>query len=216
MEALSLLAGPGPRRILCLGAHADDIEIGCGGTVLRLLREHPGSVVHWIVFAASPVREAEARASAADFLADAGEAQVVVHHFRESYFPSVASEIKDAFESIKRAVQPDLVLCHRKADAHQDHRVIADLAWNTYRDHAIWEYEIPKYDGDLGLPNVYVPLSSADAQRKVELLLEHFESQKTRAWFRADTFHSLMGVRAIECNAPDGRAEGFYVRKLVV
>jgi LmbE family N-acetylglucosaminyl deacetylase len=205
-----------PLKLLCLGAHADDIEIGCGGTLLRLLRERPGSSVHWVVFAANPVREAEARASAADFLASAGSSQVVIHHFRESYFPSVASEIKDAFEAIKRALSPDLVLCHRKQDAHQDHRVIADLAWNTWRDHAIWEYEIPKYDGDLGQPNVYVPLSTADAARKVELILRHFESQATRAWFRADTFNSVMALRAIECNAPDARAEAFYVRKIVV
>jgi len=205
-----------PLKLLCLGAHADDIEIGCGGTLLRLLEEHPGTIVHWVVFAANPIREAEARASAASFLRQAGEAHVVVNHFRESYFPTVASEIKDAFEAIKARVQPDLVLCHRKNDAHQDHRVIADLTWNTWRDHAIWEYEIPKYDGDLGQPNVYVPLKSETAQLKVDLILEHFKSQATRAWFRADTFHSLMGVRAIECNAPAGRAEAFYVRKLVV
>jgi len=202
--------------LLCLGAHADDIEIGCGATVLRLLREYPGARVHWVVFAANPVREAEARDSAAAFLTAAGESEVVVHHFRESYFPSVASDIKDAFEKIKHAVRPDLVLCHRKIDAHQDHRTIADLAWNTFRDHAIWEYEIPKYDGDLGLPNVYVPVTRSDADRKVELILKHFPSQASRAWFRADTFHSLMGVRAIECNAPEARAEAFYVRKLVV
>jgi LmbE family N-acetylglucosaminyl deacetylase len=205
-----------PLKLLCLGAHADDIEIGSGGTVLRLLREHPGSTVHWVVFAANSVREVEARVSAAAFLASAGTSDVVVHHFRESYFPSVASEIKDAFEAIKQQVKPDLILCHRKDDAHQDHRVIADLAWNTFRDHAIWEYEIPKYDGDLGLPNVFVPLSRADAKRKVELLMAHFPSQASRTWFREETFHSLMGVRAIECNAPDGSAEAFYVRKLVV
>lgn len=201
---------------MCLGAHADDIEIGCGATILRLLREYPGARVHWVVFAANPVREAEARASAAAFLTTAAESSVTIHHFRESYFPSVASDIKDAFESIKRAVRPDLILCHRKVDAHQDHRTIADLTWNTFRDHAIWEYEIPKYDGDLGLPNLYVPVSRADADHKVELILKHFPSQAARAWFRADTFHSLMGVRAIECNAPEARAEAFYVRKIVV
>jgi LmbE family N-acetylglucosaminyl deacetylase len=205
-----------PLKLLCLGAHADDIEIGCGGTLLRLLQERPGCSVHWVVFAANPVREAEARASAAEFLTKAGSSQVTIHHFRESYFPTVQAEIKDAFEAIKRALQPDLVLCHRKDDAHQDHRVVADLAWNTWRDHAIWEYEIPKYDGDLGLPNLYVPLSRSDADRKVELVLKHFQSQASRAWFRSDTFHSLMGIRAIECNAAEGRAEGFYVRKLVV
>ena len=205
-----------PLKLLCLGAHADDIEIGCGGTLLRLLRERPGSLVHWVVFAANTVREAEARASAADFLISAGASKVIVHHFRESYFPSIVAEIKDAFEAIKLELQPDLVLCHRKVDAHQDHRVVAELAWNTFRDHTIWEYEIPKYDGDLGLPNLFVPLTRADAERKVDLLLKHFQSQASRAWFRPDTFHSLMGVRAIECNAVEGRAEAFYVRKLVV
>jgi LmbE family N-acetylglucosaminyl deacetylase len=210
------LDSPAPPKLLCLGAHADDIEIGCGGTLLRLLREYPGTVVHWVVFAANPERNAEARSSANAFLASAGSAQVVIHDFRESYFPSVASEIKDAFERIKLALSPDLVLCHRKTDAHQDHRVIAELAWNTFRNHAIWEYEIPKYDGDLGQPNLYVPLSASDAERKVQLLLEHFKSQQSRTWFKADTFHGLMSVRAVECNAPDARAEAYYVRKLVV
>lgn len=216
MLSLKLDDRSGPLNLLCMGAHADDIEIGCGGTLLRLLGERPGCVVHWVVFAANPEREAEARAAAADFLQKAGRSEVVVHHFRESYFPSVASDIKDAFEAIKRAVQPDLVLCHRKVDAHQDHRVIADLAWNTFRNHAIWEYEIPKYDGDLGLPNLYVPLLREQADRKVELLMTHFKSQASRAWFKADTFHGLMSVRAVECNAPEGRAEAFYVRKVVV
>lgn len=215
MRRFTLGDSGSPLQLLCLGAHADDIEIGCGGTLLRLLRERPGSSIHWVVFSANPVREAEARASAADFLASAGSSALAIHHFRESYFPSVASEIKDAFESIKRQLAPDLVLCHRKEDAHQDHRVIADLAWNTFRDHSIWEYEIPKYDGDLGHPNVYVPLSRADADAKVELILRHFPSQRTRAWFRSGTFQGLMSVRAVECNAAEGAAEAFYVRKLV-
>src|SRR5215216_3419579 len=162
MRRFTLEDRSSPLKLLCLGAHADDIEIGCGGTLLRLLRERPGSSVHWVVFSANSVRQAEARASAAAFLSSAGTSEVVVHDFKESYFPSVASQIKDAFEGIKRQLNPDLVLCHRKRDAHQDHRVIAELAWNTFRDHAIWEYEIPKYDGDLGLPNVYLPLSRAD------------------------------------------------------
>lgn len=215
MRRFTLEDRSSPLKLLCLGAHADDIEIGCGGTLLRLLRERPGSSVHWVVFSANAVRQAEARASAAAFLSSAGTSEVIVHDFKESYFPSVASEIKDAFEGIKRQLNPDLVLCHRKRDAHQDHRVIAELAWNTFRDHAIWEYEIPKYDGDLGLPNVYLPLSRADAEAKVELILRHFPSQASRAWFRKETFAGLMSVRAVECNAPDGFAEAFYVPKLV-
>lgn len=205
-----------PLNILCLGAHADDIEIGCGGTMLRLLQEYPGATVRWVVFAANPVREAEARNSAAAFLGSAGSSQIEIHQFRESYFPAVASEIKDEFERIKGSFKPDLIFSHRKLDAHQDHRVVAELAWNTWRDHAIWEYEIPKYDGDLSQPNTYVPLSRAIADQKVRLILEHFKSQATRAWFRPDTFDSLMGLRAVECNAPEARAEAFYVRKLVV
>jgi LmbE family N-acetylglucosaminyl deacetylase len=205
-----------PLKLLCLGAHADDIEIGCGATLLRLLAERPGSSVHWVVFSANPEREAEARGSASEFLAGAGSAEVVVHHFRESYFPSVVSDIKDAFEGIKLAQKPDLILCHRLMDVHQDHRVVAELTRNTFRNHAVWEYEIPKYEGDLGSPNVYVPLSRAHAERKVQLLLKHFPSQSSRAWFQSDTFHGLMSLRAIECNAPEARAEAFYVRKLVV
>jgi LmbE family N-acetylglucosaminyl deacetylase len=208
-----------PFRVLCLGAHADDIEIGCGGTVMRLLSEQAdrgGCAVHWVVFSATPDREREARASAAEVLAQAGEATVVVKSFRESFFPAAWSEIKTAFEEVKRAFEPDVVFCHRTADMHQDHRVVGELAWNTFRDHLVLEYEIPKYEGDLGSPNLYVPLPRALAERKVELLLRHFASQAARRWFRPDTFHGLMSVRGVECNAPDGRAEGFHARKIIV
>ncbi len=146
-----------PLRILCLGAHSDDIEIGCGGTVLRLLAERPGSSVDWIVFSATSVREEEARASAAEFLAQAGRASIVVKTFRESYFPALWAEIKDAFEEL-RSVEPDVVLTHRRRDEHQDHRVLGELTWNTFRRQLILEYEIPKYEGDLDPPNFFVPL----------------------------------------------------------
>jgi LmbE family N-acetylglucosaminyl deacetylase len=208
--------GSGPLTLLCLGAHSDDLEIGCGGTVLRLLSERPGSSVHWIVFSATPERETEARASAADFLAQAGERRVVVKSFKESYFPYVATSIKDFFEELKQSVQPDLVFCHRRLDMHQDHRLIAELAWNTFRNHSVLEFEIPKYEGDLGHPNLFVPLSRSVADLKVELILRHFASQANRAWFRPDTFHGLMSVRAVECNASEGRAEAFYAPKLIV
>lgn len=212
------LGKPGtPLEILCLGAHSDDIEIGAGGTLLRLLAERPGSTVHWVVFAShSPQREAEARASAAAFLAGAGQVDLEVHAFRDGFFPSLISQIKEQFERIKQAVKPDLILCHRTRDAHQDHRTIAELAWNTWRNHLILEFEIPKYEGDLGQPNVYVPLSRQTAERKVALLLQHFASQAGRSWFRAETFESLMRLRAIECNAPEGFAEAFHARKLVL
>lgn len=201
-------------RILCLGAHSDDIEIGCGGTLLRLLGERAGSSVHWVVLSATPEREREANASAAEFLAEAQSSTVVVKTFPESFFPSAWADIKKAFEEIKRAATPDVVLCHHRKDFHQDHRVVAELAWNTFRDHVILEYEIPKYEGDLATPNFYVPISRLVADRKVDLLLRHFASQAVRPWFRPDTFHGLMAVRGVECNAPQGRAEAFHARKL--
>jgi LmbE family N-acetylglucosaminyl deacetylase len=205
-----------PLRLLCIGAHSDDIEIGCGGTVLRLLAERPSTRVTWVVLSASDTRELEARASAAAFLAGAAEATVTVKSFRESYFPHVGAEIKDFYEELKRSVQPDLILCHHREDLHQDHRVVAELTWNTFRNHLIAEYEIPKYEGDLGKPNLFVPLPRALADRKVELLVKHFASQAGRTWFRPDTFHGVMSIRGVECNAPEARAEAFHVRKLVL
>jgi LmbE family N-acetylglucosaminyl deacetylase len=202
-----------PLRILCLGAHSDDIEIGCGGTVLRLLAERPGCSVDWVIFSATPEREREARASAADFLAQAAKSSIVVKSFRESYFPAAWAEIKDFVEEL-RPVAPDVILCHRREDEHQDHRTIGELVWNTFRRHLIFEYEIPKYEGDLGAPNAFVPLSHAVAARKVELLGRHFASQASRSWFRPATFQGLMAIRGVECNAPDGWAEAFHVRKL--
>ncbi|HEX4446332.1 MAG TPA: PIG-L deacetylase family protein [Polyangiaceae bacterium] len=217
MVPVALGAGPAaPLRILCLGAHSDDIEIGCGGTILRLLAERPGSVVHWAVFSASPEREIEARGSARDFLVDAKASTVVVKQFRESFFPAFWTDIKEFFEQTKREFNPDLVLCHHRHDFHQDHRAVAELAWNTFRNHLIFEYEIPKYEGDLGHPNVLVPLPRVVADRKVELILRHFGSQATRTWFRADTFQGLMSIRGVECNAPEARAEAFHVRKMTI
>jgi LmbE family N-acetylglucosaminyl deacetylase len=205
-----------PLDVLCLGAHSDDIEIGCGGTLLRLLSERPGCRVTWVVFSATPEREKEARASADAFLADATSREVIVCSFRESFFPYLGAEIKMYFEELKSLIQPDLILCHRRSDEHQDHRTIAQLTWNTFRNHVIAEYEIPKYEADLGQPNIYVPLSTETSERKIELLFEHFGSQRNRTWFRAETFRGLMAVRGIECNAPDGMAEALHVRKLVL
>jgi LmbE family N-acetylglucosaminyl deacetylase len=205
-----------PLKILCLGAHSDDLEIGCGGTILRLLDEHPGSAVHWVVFSASPEREVEARASAAAFTEKAASSTVVTQTFRESFFPAQWVEIKEFFEQTRRAFEPDLVLCHHRDDLHQDHKTIAELTWNTFRNHLVLAYEIPKYEGDLGKPNVYVPLSREQADRKVALILQHFASQAGRTWFRPDTFHGLMSIRAIECNAPSARAEAFHGRKIVI
>jgi LmbE family N-acetylglucosaminyl deacetylase len=205
----------GPLRILCLGAHADDVEIGCGGTLLRLVDEWAPVSVRYVVFSATPARADEARASAAALLTGAAETTVDVHGFRESYFPWAGAEIKDAFAVLKRAFSPDLIFTHRREDLHQDHRTIAELTWNTFRDHLVLEYEIPKYEGDLGTPGVFVPLGDAVARRKVEHVLKHFPSQAGRSWFRASTFEALLRLRGVECNAPDGWAEAFHVRKLV-
>jgi LmbE family N-acetylglucosaminyl deacetylase len=218
MLPLTLGRGPesSPLQVLCLGAHSDDIEIGCGGTLLRLLAERPATTVHWVVLSATPDRELEARASASNFLSGAREASVVVKTFRESYFPYLGAEIKDFFEELKRSVQPDVVFCHHNRDMHQDHGLVAELTWNTFRNHLIFEYEIAKYEGDLTTPNVYVPLTRAQASRKVELLLKGFPSQASRTWFRPDTFDGLMSLRGVECNAPEGKAEAFHARKLVL
>jgi LmbE family N-acetylglucosaminyl deacetylase len=205
-----------PLRLLCLGAHCDDIEIGAGGTILRLLAEHPGSQVDWVVLSSNPEREKEARAAAADFLAGAGAARVRVEAFRESFFPYQGAAIKDFFEEVKATVSPDLVLTHHRRDEHQDHRLVAELTWNTFRNHLIAEYEIPKYEGDLGHPSLFVPLSSQLAARKVELIVRHFPSQAGRSWFRPETFQAVMSLRGVECSAPDGLAEAFHCRKIVL
>jgi LmbE family N-acetylglucosaminyl deacetylase len=216
MLRLALGRKDGPLELLCLGAHCDDIEIGCGGTLLRVLAERPGCSVHWVVFSSNPERAAEAQASAAAFLGGAARSRIVIESFRESYFPHVGAEVKDAFERLKRDAAPDVVFAHHRADMHQDHRVVAELAWNTFRDHLIAEYEIPKYEGDLGTPNVFFDLPDAVARRKVELILQHFPSQATRSWFRRETFEAVMRLRGIECNAAEGWAEAFHCRKVVV
>ncbi|HEY3499875.1 MAG TPA: PIG-L deacetylase family protein [Polyangiaceae bacterium] len=210
-------AGPtAPLSVLCLGAHCDDVDIGCGATLLKLLGERPGSSVHWVTFASTPERERETRASAGDFLAGAAEARITVKAFRESYFPFIAPEIKDFFEELKRSTQPDVVFSHHRHDVHQDHKLLADLTWNTFRNHLILEYEIPKYEGDLGHPNLFVPVSRALAERKAELLCRHYATQKSRLWFRPETFLGLMSIRGVECQAEEGYAEAFHLRKIVI
>jgi LmbE family N-acetylglucosaminyl deacetylase len=205
---------PKPFEIVCLGAHSDDIEIGAGGTVLTLLGRYPNARVHWVVFAASETRASEARASAATFLASAGEANVVVHSFRDGFFPDEFASLKKTFEALKAAVTPDLILTHVRSDHHQDHRVIAELTWNTFRDHLILGYEIIKYDPDMGNPNVFVPLQPEIAALKVRALMDHFGTQRGRRWFVPETFMAMMRVRGVHAAAPSGLAEGFYGTKL--
>jgi LmbE family N-acetylglucosaminyl deacetylase len=209
-------AGPGPRRILALGAHPDDIEIGCGGTILRLLAERRPLEVLWVVFSSTPERAAEARRSAAAFLQGAAATKVVVRDYRDGFLPYSGSAVKDEFEGLKARFAPDLVFTHYRHDRHQDHRLVSDLTWNTWRDHLILEYEIPKYDGDLGAPNFFAALAASTVDRKVALLLEHFASQSGKPWFTADLFRGLARIRGMEAAAPDGFAEGFYVRKAVL
>lgn len=203
-------------EILCLGAHCDDIEIGCGGTVLRLVEQFPEARFRWVVLSSNDERAGEAQRAAEHFLSGAGKQDIRIEGFRESYFPWVGAEIKDYFEELRTDTEPDLILTHHRHDLHQDHRLVAELTWNTWRDHLILEYEIPKYDGDLGSPNVFVALDEATARRKLEGILDHFPSQRQRAWFDADTFHAVLRLRGMEANAPSRFAEGFYGSKVVL
>jgi LmbE family N-acetylglucosaminyl deacetylase len=210
----SLLEGLGPApRLLALGAHSDDIEIGCGGTVLALAERYPGSVIDWVVFSAAGQREAEARASAADFC-DGLDVRIEVCAIPENVFPWHGPELKDQLEAVKARSRPDLVFTHWRSDAHQDHRTIGELTLNTFRDQLVLEYEIPKFDGDLGRPSVYSVLGSEVVERKVELLMKHFVTQHHRSWFEPDVFRSLARLRGVECVADSGYAEAFHPRKL--
>ena len=207
--------GHGSLKLLCLGAHSDDIEIGCGGTILRIAEEVPNLVVRWIVFSGDEQRGTEARNSAAAVLERVSEKRIQVLGFRDGYFPSQIADIKDCFEAVKRDFDPSFILTHRQSDAHQDHRLLAELTFNTFRNHLVLEYEIPKYDGDLGNPNFFVPLTQAQLQRKIDTISHHFASQRGRSWFGAETFVAMARLRGIGCNAPEGVAEAFYVRKMV-
>jgi LmbE family N-acetylglucosaminyl deacetylase len=207
------LRWPDLRCVLALGAHSDDIEIGAGATLLRLVRENPQARIVWVVLAANGRRGEEARASAARFLAGAGEAEVLLQEFRDGHFPAQWVEIKAFFETLKRFA-PDLVLTHFGQDLHQDHRVVSELAWQSFRDQLILEYEIPKWDGGLGSPNLLVPASVADADAKIGALMQCFPSQAGKHWFDDLTFRGLMRLRGLECAAPEGLAEAFYARKV--
>jgi LmbE family N-acetylglucosaminyl deacetylase len=215
MKALQL-ASPGERlKVLCLGAHSDDIEIGAGAALMTLIELGIRVDVHWCVLSsAGGEREKEARVSAADFLKGAAESLVEVMTFRDGFFPEQGEAIKSWFEALKVRINPDLILTHRRDDAHQDHRLVCRLTWNTFRDHSILEYEIPKWDGDIGQPNVYMAVSANALQRKIDLLMRHFGTQRSKQWFDPETFRGLARLRGMECRAPESYAEAFFGRKL--
>lgn len=203
-------------KVLCLGAHADDIEIGCGGTILRIIEESPNAHFYWAVFSGNEKRQKEALESAKILLENARSKEIVVHQFKESYFPFIGDRIKDCFERLKRDFSPDIVFTHWKSDAHQDHSLISSLTWNTFRDHFILEYEIPKFDGDLTTPNLYVHLNESQITKKIDLILRSFATQKEKPWFSEETFRSILRIRGIESNSPTKYSEAFHCRKIVL
>ena len=216
MLSAALVDGGVPlRRVLALGAHSDDIEIGCGATLLMLQRAHELDVT-WVVLAAQGVREQEAQASAESFLEGAVSRTVMCRGFEDGFLPYLGGQVKSFFEELKRDVDPQLILTHTRSDLHQDHRLVCELTWNTWREHVVFEYEIPKYDGDLGAPNVFVPIPQDVARRKVDLLGRVFRSQEEKHWFDEELFLGLMRVRGMEARSPTGYAEAFVCRKLLL
>lgn len=201
--------------VLCLGAHCDDIEIGCGGTLLHLKEAFPRLKFHWVVLSASGVRRQEA-AKSVELFTSGRDKHVVLKEYRDGFLPYSGGDVKDFFETLKTQVTPDVIFTHWKDDAHQDHRLVSELTWNTFRNHMVLEYEIPKYDGDMGRPNLFVPLTASLYENKVNYLLKAFDSQRTKHWFDRETFLGLMRIRGMECNAASGYAEAFHVRKVVI
>jgi LmbE family N-acetylglucosaminyl deacetylase len=208
-------SGGAPVRLLAIGAHPDDIEIGCCGTILKLLEEDALSAIGWVVLSGKGERADEARASAEAVLSGVEEQRLIVRDFRDGFFPYDGGDIKEFFESLKE-FSPDIVLTHQRADLHQDHRVACELTWNTFRDHLILEYEVPKYDGDTGSPNLFVPLSEDLRRRKIDHLMTHFATQRPKRWFKEDLFSGLLRLRGMECNSPTSFAEAFYCRKAML
>lgn len=201
------------KTILCLGAHSDDIEIGCGGTILRLLQEHRGLNFHWLVLSSTPQRKKEALRSAQLFLKGSARSTVVIENFRDSFFPYAGKKIKQVFQALASRILPDLIFTHYRKDLHQDHRLICELTWNAFRNHLILEYEIPKYDGDLGHPNFFCGLNQGLTNQKIRNILRAFSSQTHKHWFDEETFRALLRLRGVESNAPERYAEAFYCRK---
>jgi len=215
MLSVNFADRPGGLKILCLGAHCDDIEIGCGGTVLRFVEEYGVQHLKWIVFTSSEERATEAYKSAEFFTKECKEKEIIVKKFKDGFLPYEASQLKNLFEEIK-PFNPDIIFTHYRHDLHQDHRTVCELTWNTFRNHLIFEYEIPKYDGDLGNPNCFVTLSEEVTREKVNVITNCFLSQVGKQWFDKETFCSLMRLRGVESASPTKYAEGFYVRKSVI
>ncbi len=216
---LDLLLNVSPERaprVLCIGAHCDDIEIGCGGTLVALCRRHPGVMIDWVVLSGTERRRNETRHAQKLLLAPANRGALRFGDFPDGRFPDVYGPIKEFSESLKAEPAPDLILCHERADRHQDHRIVNEMVWNTFRDHTVLEYEIPKWDGGLGQPNLYVALTEADCESKVNTLLGAYPSQSGAHWFTRDTFLSLARLRGLECRSASRYAEAFHARKLVL
>jgi LmbE family N-acetylglucosaminyl deacetylase len=213
---LSLTHSVAPKSILLMGAHCDDIEIGCAATVLHLIERFPEAHFDWVVFSSTPERAQEATRSSDVLLADARSKTVTIENFRNGYFPYIGGQIKDYIELLKTRTKPDWIFTHHSEDRHQDHRVLAELTWNTFRDHLIFEYEIPKYDGGLGSPNCFISASQAFADRKIATLMECFVSETVKPWFSPETFEAMLRIRGVECNSTSGLAEAFYCRKFLV
>jgi LmbE family N-acetylglucosaminyl deacetylase len=216
MINLTLSNRSGALKVLCIGCHSDDVEIGCGGTILKLAESYPESEFHWVVFSGGEVRKAEAQRAAALFGGSCLKAVPLVLQFKDGFMPWQGAELKRVFEEDLKPLCPDLVFTHYRLDAHQDHRTIAELTWNTFRNHLILEYEIPKYDGDLGQPGFFVPLEREICETKTDHLLDAFESQRGKRWFEKSTFMALLRLRGMECNSESGYAEAFYCRKSIL
>lgn len=214
MQALQLARPGQPLKVLCLGAHSDDIEIGAAGTILGWIAGGVELHVHWCVLSAVGERHAEAMSAAVSVLDKAASRKIEIGEFRDGFFPYQGSPIKSWMEELKARVHPDVVFTHRGDDAHQDHREVSRLTWNSFRDHVVLEYEIPKWDGDLGQPNVYIPMTTGILERKIELLRTCFGTQRSKDWFDAETFRGIARIRGMECRAPDRYAEAFFARKL--
>jgi len=214
--ALKLLPSAGKALdILCIGAHCDDIEIGCGATILSLQAQNPRCRFHWFILTSTPQRRIEAMEAVEALVEAPARGEIRILALRDGFLPAHVAEVKDEFEQVKRSTNVDLILTHHGQDRHQDHELASRVTWQTFRDHMIWEYEIPKYDGDLLTPNLYVPLPSERVARKLEVITRAFRSQQTKSWFKRENLEALMRLRGLESRAPSGYSEAFHCRKLL-